>query len=214
MTKEEDKPGKIRTWWHPLLAAFLRWQLGSHYEVLEEKPVGKKPLQIDVLLLLKEQGDLPERARQILAGLVEYLNDYTLVELKSPSDTLRVGDFQTLLGYTFLYRAQNCPTLHCVTLSTVPSAEHECSVFVAASQLISPGSHTTSTHLSVTQTWLVSAQSTVATDRPSLAHVSSMPAALHVLRPGLQIQSLQAPLPGSPESTGMSWASHWLPPPG
>jgi hypothetical protein len=26
----ENKPRKIRTWWHPLLASLLRWQLGSH----------------------------------------------------------------------------------------------------------------------------------------------------------------------------------------
>ena len=105
--QESDKPGKLRTWWHPLLAAFLRWQLGSHYQVQEEVPVGKKPLQIDILLLRKTQGDLSEEARKILAGLAEYLNDYTLVELKSPSDTLRAGDFQTLLAYALLYRAQS-----------------------------------------------------------------------------------------------------------
>jgi hypothetical protein len=51
---EGGKPGKIRTWWHPLLAGFLRWQLGSHYELFEEVPVGKKPLQIDFLLLHAE----------------------------------------------------------------------------------------------------------------------------------------------------------------
>jgi hypothetical protein len=105
--QESDRPGKIRTWWHPLLASFLRWQLGSHYEVHEEVPVGQKPLQIDILLLHKEQGELAEQARKVLAGLVEHLNDYTLVELKSPSDTLRAGDFQTLLAYALLYRAQN-----------------------------------------------------------------------------------------------------------
>jgi hypothetical protein len=109
--QEGDRPGKVRTWWHPLLASFLRWQLGSHYEVQEEVPVGKKPLQIDLLLLHKERGELSEQARKVLAGLVEYLNDYTLVELKSPSDTLRAGDFQTLLAYALLYRAQNQPTL-------------------------------------------------------------------------------------------------------
>jgi hypothetical protein len=108
---EGDKPGKIRTWWHPLLAGFLRWQLGSHYEVFEEVPVGKKPLQIDFLLLHKMQGELPEYARRILAGLAEYLNEYTLVELKSPSDTLRAGDFRTLLAYALLYCAQQRETL-------------------------------------------------------------------------------------------------------
>jgi hypothetical protein len=94
-----------------LLASLLRWQLGDHYELQEEVPVGKKPLQIDILLLHKGQGELADRARQILAGLVERLNDYTLLELKSPSDTLRAGDFQTLLAYALLYRAQNQPNL-------------------------------------------------------------------------------------------------------
>jgi hypothetical protein len=104
-------PGKVRTWWHPLLANLLRWQLGSHYHLEEEVPIGKKPLQIDLLLLLKEQGELPDSARRILAGLVEYLGERTLVEFKGPSDTLRAGDFQTVLAYALLYRAQNDPLL-------------------------------------------------------------------------------------------------------
>jgi hypothetical protein len=105
------RPGKTRTWWHPLLASLLRWQLGSHYHLEEEVPVGQKPLQIDLLLLQKEQGELPASARRILAGLVEYLGQWTLVEFKSPSDTLRAGDFQTFLAYALLYRAQNQPLL-------------------------------------------------------------------------------------------------------
>jgi hypothetical protein len=108
---ETATPGKIRTWWHPLLANLLRWQLGSHYHLEEEVPVGQKPLQIDMLLLHKEQGELPSSARQILAGLVEYLSEFTLLEFKSPSDTLRAGDFQTFLAYALLYRAQNEPLL-------------------------------------------------------------------------------------------------------
>jgi hypothetical protein len=104
-------PGKIRTWWHPLLASLLRWQLGSHYHLEEEVPVGQKPLQIDILLLHKEQGELPQSARRILAGLVECLGEFTLLEFKSPSDTLRAGDFQTFLAYSLLYRAQHHPLL-------------------------------------------------------------------------------------------------------
>jgi hypothetical protein len=104
-------PGKIRTWWHPLLANLLRWQLGTHYHLEEEVPVGQKPLQIDILLLHKEQGELPPSAQQALAGLVEHLGELTLLELKSPSDTLRAGDFQTFLAYALLYRAQNQPLL-------------------------------------------------------------------------------------------------------
>ena len=104
---DDDKPGKLRTWWHPLLISLLRWQLGKHYDVQEEVSVGKKPLQIDILLLRRESGDLPESACRVLAGLAERLNEYTLVEFKSPTDTLRAGDFQTFLAYALLYRAQN-----------------------------------------------------------------------------------------------------------
>jgi hypothetical protein len=108
---EGEQPGKTRTWWHPLLASVLRWQLGDHYRVEEEVNVGKKPLQIDLILLRQLGGELPDSTRRLLAGLVEYLNEYTLVEFKSPSDTLRAGDFQTFLAYALLYRAQSQPLL-------------------------------------------------------------------------------------------------------
>jgi hypothetical protein len=111
MAESDERPGKIRTWWHPLLASLLRWQLADHYELQEEVPVGRKPLQIDLLLLRREKGDLPESARRLLAGLAERLNALTLLEFKSPSDTLRAGDFQTCLAYALLYRAQNHPLL-------------------------------------------------------------------------------------------------------
>ncbi len=94
----EDKPRKIRTWWHPLFANLLRWQLGAHYHLEEEVPIGQKPLQIDILLVRKEQGELPASARQILAGLVEYLGPCTLLEFKGPTDTLQTGDFPTFLA--------------------------------------------------------------------------------------------------------------------
>lgn len=110
-TPEATPPGKTRTWWHPLLTALLRWQLAGYYKVEEEVNVGSKPLQIDVLLLREQRGELPESVRRITAGLAEYLNAFTLIEFKSPSDTLRAGDFQTFLAYALLYRAQHRPLL-------------------------------------------------------------------------------------------------------
>ena len=38
---------------------------------------------------------------------MDHLGELTLLEFKSPSDTLRAGDFQTFLAYALLYRAQN-----------------------------------------------------------------------------------------------------------
>lgn len=117
---EAEKPGKTRTWWHPLLARLLSWQMSGQYQLFEEVNVGQKPLQIDILLVQKEQqGELPEEARKILAGLAEHLNDYTLVELKGPSDTLRAGGFQAVLAYALVYRAQNFPLLDPGRLSVI-----------------------------------------------------------------------------------------------
>jgi hypothetical protein len=107
----DQPPGKIRTWWHPLLVNFLRWQLGDHYRLQEEVPVGQMPLRLDILLLRQLQGELPEQVRQILAGLADQLGEFTLLEFKSPSDGLRAGDLQTFLAYSLLYRVQNDPLL-------------------------------------------------------------------------------------------------------
>ena len=43
--EQQAAPGKMSTWWHPLLVNLFRWQLGSHYRLEEEVPVGLKPLQ-------------------------------------------------------------------------------------------------------------------------------------------------------------------------
>jgi hypothetical protein len=107
----EQPPGKIRTWWHPLLVSFLRWQLGEYYRLQEEVPVGQMPLRLDILLLRQQQGQLPPQVQQVLAGLADYLGEFTLLEFKSPSDSLRAGDLQTFLAYTLLYRVENDPLL-------------------------------------------------------------------------------------------------------
>jgi hypothetical protein len=171
----ESRPGKIRTWWHPLLANMLRWQLGSHYEVQEEVPVGKKPLQIDLLLLHQERGELPATVRRILAGLVEYLGEFTLVEFKSPSDTLRAGDFQTFLSYALLYRAQNdallaSDRLHLLVLAprlTKPYRE-ELRVLGVIAQQQGPGVWCLQGGLVIHPTWVLETEELAGLSHPLL----------------------------------------------
>jgi hypothetical protein len=173
------QPGKIRTWWHPLLASLLRWQLGSSYHLEEEVPVGQKPLQIDILLLQKEQGDLPASARRVLAGLVEYLGPLTLLEFKSPSDTLRAGDFQTFLAYALLYRAQNQPLLdpaqlHLLVLAprlTRPYREELQTLSVTA-QAQEPGIWSLQGGLALHPTWLLETEALAGLNHPLLTLVS------------------------------------------
>src|SRR5262249_43644026 len=138
---EGSRPGKVRTWRHPLLAGFLRWQLEGHYEVQEEVPGGKKPLQIDILLLHKQQGELPERTLRLLAGVVGHLNSDNVVELKSPSDTLRAGDFQTRVAYALLYRSQNQPLLEPSRLTLVVIAPRLTSPYAEELRLLGVTTH-------------------------------------------------------------------------
>jgi hypothetical protein len=177
----ENKPRKIRTWWHPLLASLLRWQLGSHYRVEEEVSVGQKPLQIDMMLLYKGEGELPASARRILAGLAEYLGELTLVEFKSPSDTLRAGDFQTFMAYALLYRAQNHPLLepsklHLLVLApnlTQPYRDELRTLGVTAQQQ-EPGIWRLQGALVVHPTWVLETEVLAGLNHPLLTLVSPM----------------------------------------
>jgi len=43
-SERADRPGKTRTWWHPLLARLLDHELATAYSVWEEVLVGRLPL--------------------------------------------------------------------------------------------------------------------------------------------------------------------------
>lgn len=176
----DDRPGKIRTWWHPLLASLLRWQLGDCYELQEEVNVGKKPLQIDILLLRREKGDLPEKARRILAGLAEHFNEFTLLEFKSPSDTLRAGDFQTFLSYALLYRAQNDPLLDPARLTLIILAPRLTKPYVEELRVLGVGAERVEEGiwrfeggaLAGHATWLLETTTLAGTDHPIVTVMS------------------------------------------
>jgi hypothetical protein len=41
-----NRPGKLRTWWHPLLVRLLNHLMATAYEVLDEVLVGRMPLRL------------------------------------------------------------------------------------------------------------------------------------------------------------------------
>ena len=69
-SERADRPGKTRTWWHPLLARLLDHELATAYSVREEVLVGKLPLRVDILLIRRETGELSEASRRVLTVLV------------------------------------------------------------------------------------------------------------------------------------------------
>jgi len=59
--------------------------------VRDEVLVGKLPLRVDILLIRREAGHLPETSRRDLSVLLPLLNRFTLIEFKGPTDTLEPG---------------------------------------------------------------------------------------------------------------------------
>jgi hypothetical protein len=101
-----DRPGKTRTWWHPLLARLLDHELATAYSVREEVLVGRLPLRVDILLIRREGGELPATSQRDLSVLVPLLNQFTLIEFKGPTDSLEPGDVAQLVGCAFLWHSQ------------------------------------------------------------------------------------------------------------
>jgi hypothetical protein len=97
-----DRPGKTRTMWHPLFVQMLTHALADAFTVVGEVLVGKMPLQVDILLIRRESGQLSEQGRREIAALVPLLNRFTLMEFKGPTDSLERGDFAHLVGCAFL----------------------------------------------------------------------------------------------------------------
>jgi hypothetical protein len=113
-----EAPGPLRTWWHPMLVAALRWALGDAYEVRDEVSVGRIPPQLDVLIL-RRMGKLPEIARRELAPLLPLLSDFTLIQFKGPTDALGLGDLDQFLGCVHLFRGQQHPPVERGRMSMV-----------------------------------------------------------------------------------------------
>jgi hypothetical protein len=105
-SEHDDRPGKTRTMWHPLLVRLLNYTLASAFTVTEEVSVGKMPLRVDILLVRRKDLQLLESRSRELAGLLPLLNRFTLIEFKSPNDTMKRGDFAQLLGCAMLWHSQ------------------------------------------------------------------------------------------------------------
>ncbi|MGH7201733.1 MAG: hypothetical protein ACREJB_14085 [Planctomycetaceae bacterium] len=125
---EPASPGKMRTWWHPLLVRLLEWLLRDAYEVRDEVSVGTVPLRADIVLIRREEGELSADARRELHALVERLNRWSLIEFKSPVDALEGGDLDQLFGVAHLFCAQQ----------SEPIASRDLSLIVLAPSLNQP----------------------------------------------------------------------------
>ncbi len=80
--------------------------MDSAFKVEQEVSVGKLPLQVDILLIRREGGQLSEIGMRELAELLPLLNRFTLIEFKGPTDAMARGDFARLVGCSYLWHSQ------------------------------------------------------------------------------------------------------------
>ena len=70
----------------------------SGYEAFEEFPLSSLPRRIDIVII-KRRGQ-PRGEVRGLSAIMGRLNEYNLIEVKGPTDSLAWSDLIRLLGYT------------------------------------------------------------------------------------------------------------------
>jgi hypothetical protein len=128
----------MATYWHPLLAQFLRRDYGDRLIIEEEVNLGDMPLRVD-LLLIRRYPAVP------LPYPFSYLGTTTLVSFKGPHDSAAQAALQELEIYGLLYQQRaNVPRRRDVTLWLVaskyaPQVSWREGAYLARAQDVGPG---------------------------------------------------------------------------
>lgn len=88
--------------WHPGFNAVMQIEFEEECDKLRfeaEHNLGKKPLQIDLLVVKLDGG------ASIRKNIGRIFRKYNIIEYKSPKDYLSVNDFYKVVGYTCFYQA-------------------------------------------------------------------------------------------------------------
>lgn len=94
------REGKIQ--WHSAFYATLQIELEEDRDRLEfeeEHLLGKKPMQIDVVVIKKIKNT------RIKKNIGHIFRQYNIVEYKSPDDYLNINDFYKVYGYACFYQS-------------------------------------------------------------------------------------------------------------
>ena len=99
---KQKKKETDATYWHPAFYAGIQIELEDDADNLvfeSEHQLGKKPMEIDVLIIKKETD------RPVKKNIGRIFKKYNIIEYKSPDDSLSVDDFYKVYGYTCFYKA-------------------------------------------------------------------------------------------------------------
>ncbi|MCI9441749.1 MAG: hypothetical protein HFH15_11060 [Ruminococcus sp.] len=89
-------------YWHPAFFADIQIELKDDADNLifeNEHQLGKKPMEIDVLIIKKEKD------RPVKKNIGRIFKKYNIVEYKGPGDFLSIDDFYKVYGYACFYKA-------------------------------------------------------------------------------------------------------------
>jgi hypothetical protein len=108
----EQKKDKI--FWHDAHFEAVQLELHEYLEALqfiEEHPLSKEALIVDVLVIKKEQGV------KIGKNIGKIFKDVNLIEFKSEKDSLTIDDYNKMLGYAYLYASFTSTNISDITIS-------------------------------------------------------------------------------------------------
>ncbi|MFH0926852.1 MAG: hypothetical protein V1872_14680 [bacterium] len=105
--EKKTKEYKSYTAWHIFLADVMDYLLDpKDLEVYPFEKLGSLPLESDFILISKKEiGDL-NRLYPDFVFMLPYLGRYTVIEYKSPGDTLRFKDFDKTRAYWALIKGK------------------------------------------------------------------------------------------------------------
>ncbi|MDR0910103.1 MAG: hypothetical protein LBM77_10105 [Spirochaetaceae bacterium] len=102
--------------WHTAAYAALQIELADYLDVLEfsdETQLSSKPLKIDVLIIKKLRDMVIEK------NFARIFRTYNIVEYKSGSDYLSIGDLYKVYGYACLYSSLERKDITDITVTFV-----------------------------------------------------------------------------------------------
>lgn len=88
--------------WHPAFSAAIHIELKEEIQYLhieEEHLLGKKPMQIDLLIIKKPKNV------SIRKNIGQIFREHNIIEYKDPGDSLSVNDFYKVFGYACFYQS-------------------------------------------------------------------------------------------------------------
>ncbi len=94
--------GKLQ--WHSAFHATFQIELEDEIDKIQieaEHLLGKKPLQIDLLIIKKQPGQIIEK------NIARIFRTYNIIEYKSPDDYLSINDFYKVYGYACFYQSDS-----------------------------------------------------------------------------------------------------------